>query len=130
MFPEGEISTDLELMPGKTGVARLAATTGVPVTPMGVWGSQRVHAKGRKPKVPWGIRSSIVVGPPITVAPEDDVFDATDRIMDRDRRVRRHCARASTRSRGERRRRVVECAHRRARRCARPSETAIRSRWS
>jgi len=81
-FPEGEISTDLELMPGKTGIARLAASTGVPVTPMGVWGSQRVHAKGRKPKAPWGIALSIVVGPPIAVAPDDNVFDATDRIME------------------------------------------------
>ena len=82
VFPEGEISADLELMPGKTGVARLAASTGVPVTPMGVWGSQRVHAKGRKPTVPWGIALSIVVGPPITVAPDDDAFEATDRIME------------------------------------------------
>jgi 1-acyl-sn-glycerol-3-phosphate acyltransferase len=81
VFPEGGISTDLELMPGKSGIARLAATTGVPVTPMGVWGSQRVHAKGRKPRVPWGIALSIVVGPPITVAIDEDVFDATDRIM-------------------------------------------------
>jgi 1-acyl-sn-glycerol-3-phosphate acyltransferase len=81
VFPEGEISEDLELMPGKTGIARLAASTGVPVTPVGVWGSQRVHSKGRKPKVPWGIALSIVVGPPVAVAPDDDVFDATDRIM-------------------------------------------------
>jgi 1-acyl-sn-glycerol-3-phosphate acyltransferase len=82
VFPEGEISVDLELMPGKTGVARLAASTGVPVTPMGVWGTQRVHAKGRKPKLPCGTALSIVVGAPITVAPDDDVFDATDRIME------------------------------------------------
>jgi len=81
MFPEGEISTDLELMPGKTGVARLAATSGVPVTPVGVWGSQRVHAKGRKPRAPWGTAISIVVGEPIPVRPDDDVFVATDRIM-------------------------------------------------
>jgi 1-acyl-sn-glycerol-3-phosphate acyltransferase len=81
-FPEGEISTDLELLPGKTGVARLAASTGVPVMPMGIWGSQRVHAKGRTPRVPWGIALSIVVGPPIAVAADDNVFDATDRIME------------------------------------------------
>jgi 1-acyl-sn-glycerol-3-phosphate acyltransferase len=82
MFPEGEISTDLELMPGKTGVARLAASSGIPVTPVGVWGSQRVHAKGRPPKMPWGTALSIVVGPPITVAADEDVFVATDRIME------------------------------------------------
>ena len=77
VFPEGEISTDLELMPGKTGVARLAASTGVPVTPMGVWGSQRVHAKGRKPKVPWGIAAV-------------DRRRPTDRGRARRRRLRRH----------------------------------------
>jgi 1-acyl-sn-glycerol-3-phosphate acyltransferase len=82
VFPEGEISEDLELMPGKTGIARLAASTGVPVTPMGVWGTQRVHAKGRPTKIPAGTALTIVVGAPITVAPDDNVFDATDRIME------------------------------------------------
>lgn len=81
IFPEGEISDDLELLPGKTGIARLAAATGIPVTPVGVWGSQRVHAKGRRPRFPRGVPISIVVGEPVEVAAHDDVVDATDRIM-------------------------------------------------
>ena len=50
VFPEGTISLDLEPMPGKTGAARLAALTGVPVTPVGLWGAHRILFKGRKPR--------------------------------------------------------------------------------
>ena len=49
VFPEGTISLDLEPMAGKTGTARLAAASGVPVTPVGLWGAQRIMFKGRKP---------------------------------------------------------------------------------
>ncbi len=55
VFPEGTISLDLEPMPGKTGTARLAAASGVPVTPVGLWGAQRILFKGRKPRWRWGI---------------------------------------------------------------------------
>jgi 1-acyl-sn-glycerol-3-phosphate acyltransferase len=82
IFPEGVISDDLELMPGKTGVARLAAMTGIPVTPVGLWGSQRVHAKGRKVRLRLGTALCIVVGEPVAIAPDDDPVDATNRIMD------------------------------------------------
>ena len=50
VFPEGTISLDLEPMAGKTGTARLAAASGIPVTPVGLWGAQRVMFKGRKPR--------------------------------------------------------------------------------
>jgi len=82
VFPEGTISPDLEPMPGKTGTARLAAATGVPVTPVGMWGAQRILSKGRKPRWRSGIAETVVVGPPVRVAKDDDVHDATDRIMD------------------------------------------------
>ena len=81
IFPEGTISDDLEPMPGKTGVARLAALSGVPVTPVGLWGVHRIYTLGRKPRWRTGIAESIVVGEPVAVGPGDDVFDATDRIM-------------------------------------------------
>ena len=81
VFPEGTISLDLEPMSGKTGTARLAAASGVPVTPVGLWGAHRILFKGRKPRWRRGIAEAVVVGPPIRVAPDDDVYDATDRIM-------------------------------------------------
>jgi 1-acyl-sn-glycerol-3-phosphate acyltransferase len=82
IFPEGVISDDLELMPGKTGVARLAANSGVSVTPVGLWGSQRIHAKGRKVRLRLGTALCIVVGEPVVVGPGDDPVDATNRIME------------------------------------------------
>ena len=81
MFPEGTISLDLDPMVGKTGTARLAAATGAPVVPVGMWGLHRVMFKGRKPRWRAGIAEVVRVGPPITVGAEEDALDATDRIM-------------------------------------------------
>lgn len=81
VFPEGTISADLEPMPGKTGVARIAARSGVAVTPVGVWGGQRLYTLGRKPRWRAGVAISVVVGEQIAVGPDDDIYAATDRIM-------------------------------------------------
>jgi 1-acyl-sn-glycerol-3-phosphate acyltransferase len=81
VFPEGTISLDLEPMAGKTGTARLAGETGVPVTPVGLWGAQRILFKGRKPRWRTGVAEVAVVGDPLRVAPDEDVRAATDRIM-------------------------------------------------
>ncbi len=81
VFPEGTISLDLEPMAGKTGTARLAGASGVPVTPVGLWGAQRILYKGRKPRWRAAIAETVVVGERIRVDPEEDVYDATDRIM-------------------------------------------------
>ncbi len=82
IFPEGTISLDLDPMPGKTGTARLARMSGVPVTPVGLWGGHRVLFKGRDPNWKWGIAQVACVGPPISVGPDDDLREATDRIME------------------------------------------------
>jgi 1-acyl-sn-glycerol-3-phosphate acyltransferase len=81
VFPEGTISLDLEPMVGKSGTARLAQQSGVPVTPVGLWGMQRVLYKGRKPAWKTGVAETVVVGPPLRIAPDEDVREATDRIM-------------------------------------------------
>ena len=81
VFPEGTISLDLEPMVGKSGTARLAQASGIPVTPVGLWGMQRVMFKGRKPAWHTGVAETVVVGPPVHVGPDEDVRDATDRIM-------------------------------------------------
>lgn len=81
VFPEGTISLDLEPMAGKTGTARLAATTGVPVVPIGLWGLHRVMFKGRKPNWRTGVPEMVMAGPPLVIEPADDVAAATDRIM-------------------------------------------------
>ena len=81
MFPEGTISLDLEPMAGKTGTARLASASGVPVTPVGLWGAQRILSKGRKPSWRTGVAESVVVGDQVRVAGGDDAYAATDRVM-------------------------------------------------
>jgi 1-acyl-sn-glycerol-3-phosphate acyltransferase len=81
VFPEGTISLDLEPMAGKSGTARLAKESGVPVTPVGLWGTQRILFKGRKPHWQWGVAQTAVVGEPVPVGPDDHVKEATDRIM-------------------------------------------------
>src|SRR5256714_13633312 len=68
-------------MAGKSGTARLAAQSGVPVTPVGLWGAHRTLFKGRKPNWRWGVAETAVVGPPVRVHADDDIPDATDRIM-------------------------------------------------
>jgi 1-acyl-sn-glycerol-3-phosphate acyltransferase len=82
VFPEGTISLDLEPMVGKSGTARLAAATGVPVTPVGLWGAHRILFKGRKPAWRWGVAESVVVGAPFRIDADADVRDATDRVME------------------------------------------------
>lgn len=81
VFPEGTISLDLEPMVGKSGTARLAAMTGVPVWPIGLWGAHRIMFKGRKPNWKWGIAEVGVVGDTVRVTSADDPIEATDRIM-------------------------------------------------
>jgi 1-acyl-sn-glycerol-3-phosphate acyltransferase len=82
VFPEGTISLDLDPMVGKTGTARLAAATGAPVVPVGLWGLHRVMFKGRKPRWRTGIAEVAHVGAPLSVDRDEDVLVATDRVME------------------------------------------------
>ncbi len=81
VFPEGTISLDLEPMAGKSGTARLAREAAVPVTPVGLWGAQRILFKGRKPRWRWGVAQTAVVGAPLHIDPDAPVHVETDRIM-------------------------------------------------
>ena len=82
VFPEGTISEDLEPMRGKSGTARLALDSGVPVVPVGLWGTHRMMMKGRKPHWAWGVAQVAVVGEPVRLEEGERVKDATLRIMD------------------------------------------------
>jgi 1-acyl-sn-glycerol-3-phosphate acyltransferase len=82
VFPEGTISLDLEPMVGKSGTARLARAAGVPVTPVGLWGTHRLLFKGRKPHWQWGVAQTAVVGEPVVVGEGDVVKDGTRRVME------------------------------------------------
>ena len=81
VFPEGTISEDLEPMAGKSGTARLARQAGVPIVPVGLWGTHRILTKGRKPHWQWGVAQTAVVGAPIALRPDEHVKQTTDRVM-------------------------------------------------
>jgi 1-acyl-sn-glycerol-3-phosphate acyltransferase len=81
VFPEGTISLDLEPMRGKSGTARLARESGVAVTPVGMWGAHRLMFKGRRPRWERGVAEVTVVGEPVSIATDEDIRTATDRIM-------------------------------------------------
>ncbi len=82
-IPRGEEFFD-PVLKGRTGTARLAAQTGAPVVPIGLWGTERVWPRSSKvpnmttlrhpPKV------TVNVGPPVSLGLEDPVAD-TARLM-------------------------------------------------
>lgn len=98
IYPEATITTtpDLSPMRGKTGVARVAITSGAPVVPIAVWGSHWVSPKNRVRKRRLFRMIYVAVGEPLSFAEfagrEDDheaLREVTDRIMSElDRLVR------------------------------------------
>lgn len=83
IFPEGTISKDGELMPFKTGAARMALRAGVPVIPVALVGTDHVIASNaQKIKRTLWRRSAdradidVVVGAPIHLDPGIDPADA------------------------------------------------------
>jgi 1-acyl-sn-glycerol-3-phosphate acyltransferase len=67
IYPEGTTTRDPGYMPGpaKNGVARLAALTGAPVVPVGMWGAHLLFTRGKIGPFRRGIRVVIRAGPPI-----------------------------------------------------------------
>jgi 1-acyl-sn-glycerol-3-phosphate acyltransferase len=82
VFPEGTISEDLEPMRGKSGTARLAQASGIPIVPVGLWGTHRLLTKGRTPHLSLRIAQVAVVGQPVHIGEDERPHDATLRIMD------------------------------------------------
>jgi 1-acyl-sn-glycerol-3-phosphate acyltransferase len=71
VYPEGTATRDPGLWPmaAKTGVARLALSTGAPVIPVARWGTQDVLPYGSK-KLSWWPRKTVrtVAGPPVDLS--------------------------------------------------------------
>ena len=92
VYPEGTLTRDENLWPmkGKTGVARLALQTGVPVYPCASWGPEKVIPPyGKKIKLFPRTKVSVIMGDPVDLSKwqgraEDPsaVEEATDAIMD------------------------------------------------
>lgn len=81
VFPEGGLSADLDPGPGRTGAVRLARSTGVPIVPVGIWGTHRVHRKGRFPRWRPGVTVVVAAGRPLAIGPDEHARLAADRLM-------------------------------------------------
>ncbi len=77
-IPRGEEFFD-PVLKGRTGTARLAAQTGAPVVPIGLWGTERVWPRSSKVPNMTALRHSpkvtVNVGPPVSLGLEDPVAD-------------------------------------------------------
>ncbi|MET4783487.1 lysophospholipid acyltransferase family protein [Glaciihabitans sp. UYNi722] len=82
VFPEAGVSASFAVRELKTGATRLAAEAGVPVIPVAIWGGQRLATKNRKIgfRDRFDVPVSFSIGSPITVSPDANVIDTTDRL--------------------------------------------------
>lgn len=70
-YPEGTCTRDPELWPmkGKTGAARVALTTGVPVVPVAHWGAHELWRYGTKKIRPFPRKTMhVIAGPPVDLS--------------------------------------------------------------
>ncbi|GAA1931720.1 lysophospholipid acyltransferase family protein [Nocardioides lentus] len=86
IYPEGTRSRDGRLYRGRTGVAHLALTAGVPIVPVGLAGTERLQPVGAR--LPRLVDVTVRFGPPIHVAGRYDGVplgrarrEVTDRVM-------------------------------------------------
>ncbi len=77
VFPEATISLAFLIKDLKSGAARLASDSGVPLVPMVTWGGQRIMSKGTPRSFKRGVSIGITVGEPLYPSPDDDVVEVT-----------------------------------------------------
>jgi 1-acyl-sn-glycerol-3-phosphate acyltransferase len=100
IYPEGTVTRDPDKWPmlAKTGVARLALSSGAPVVPVAQWGAQEIHDSYRAPGLHLLPRKRVrlVAGPPVDLsayagkpltaqvlrAATDDVMAAVTRLLE------------------------------------------------
>ena len=81
--PEQTISSSFELLPLRTGAARMAQQAGVPIIPVAGWGSQRALTKGGPKRLIRKLPVTVRFGDPLQVGPDDDVVEATEELTRR-----------------------------------------------
>jgi 1-acyl-sn-glycerol-3-phosphate acyltransferase len=77
VLPEQTISPAFELLPFKSGAARMAGLAGVPLIPAASWGSHRFHTVQRRPRPRWRLPVSVGYGQPLHPTADDDPREVT-----------------------------------------------------
>jgi 1-acyl-sn-glycerol-3-phosphate acyltransferase len=83
IHPESRISRSLVPETGKTGAARMALETGVPLIPAAVWGTQRLIPRRRKPRFPSDVAITVNLGAPVDVSSQAGPPEMTEELMGR-----------------------------------------------
>lgn len=104
IFPEGTLTRDPDLWPmrGRTGAIRLAIETGVPIVPVGQWGTEKVmetYSSKLMPK-PWH-KVNIVIGKPIGISAYVDKKTSTEDLVLLTERVMNEITKLVEQLRGE-----------------------------
>jgi 1-acyl-sn-glycerol-3-phosphate acyltransferase len=83
LFPEATISRSFEPIDFKPGATAMAAAAGVPLIPVGIWGSQRVWTKSVfRPLPTESVPVFVAVGEPMTFARRDDHAAGTEQVRE------------------------------------------------
>jgi 1-acyl-sn-glycerol-3-phosphate acyltransferase len=84
VFPEATISTSFMIKEMKTGAARMASSTGTPILPVILWGTQRMWTKGRPRNLTQRhLPITILVGEPLAPDRRDDRNLVTKELQNR-----------------------------------------------
>lgn len=83
VLPEQTISPAFELLPFKTGAARMATAAEVPLIPAASWGSHRFHTVLHRPQWHWRLPVSVAYGEPLRPEPDADPAQVTQTLRAR-----------------------------------------------
>src|SRR3954467_10152999 len=75
IFPEATISRAMEIKDLKSGAVRIAASAGVPLVPLVLWGTQRMMTKDHPRDFSRGTAISIHIAPPVPTTGFDPVAE-------------------------------------------------------
>lgn len=81
--PEQTISRSLDLLPLRTGAARMAQLAGAPIIPVIGWGSHRALTKDQPKRLLFGLPVVVRFGEPLHVGEDEDPRVATERLQER-----------------------------------------------
>jgi 1-acyl-sn-glycerol-3-phosphate acyltransferase len=82
VFPETRVSRSFTLLPFKSGAARMAGQSGLPLVPCVIWGSHRLMTRTHKTDLRRSRHTPVVIlfGEPLHVAADEDPVLATERL--------------------------------------------------